>query len=234
MSKYLNIVNEKDDKAVINIVGFIGNRWWKEEGEEETVVSREELNEELKNLGGLKAKNIELNIDSLGGDVFHATAMYNILAKLDANITVNYVGHSASSATHFIGLGKTKVAENVTLLMHEASSGAWGNAEDMKALAQSLDNMSDTIGQTYANKSGMSLIDARARMKRGNGGGIWDTAQEWLELGLIDEIYSPIKAVASADNNKFANYGLPKFDNKQLVTDDLNNYLNKLKLKLDD
>ncbi len=210
MSKYLKIENKAKNKVVINIVGYIGNRWWRGEEDEDTVVSREELNQELKDLGAIDADEIELNIDSLGGDPFHSTAMYNILAKLKATKTVNYIGHSASSATHFLGLGKVRAAENVTLLMHEATSGMWGNADDMRALGESLDNISGTLANGYAKKSGMTPEESRSMMKRGNGNGIWDTAQEWLELGLIDEIYEPTKAVACVDNNTFKNYRLPE------------------------
>lgn len=128
---------------------------------------------------------LDLHISSEGGEVFEGLAIYAAL-KQRGGVTA-YVDSLAASIASVIAMGADKVvmAKNATLMVHDASGLAIGNAKDMRELADLLDKTSDNIASIYAEKTGGDIAAWRAVMQATT----WYSAQEAVDAGLADQVY---------------------------------------------
>lgn len=145
------------------------------------------VNELVKELREIKTKNLNVRINSPGGSLFDSIAIYNALVAHPANITV-YVDALAASGASIIAMAGEKCIMMVgsQLMIHDALGVELGNAADMRAMAEFLDAQSDNIATIYANKAGGDPKDWRNLMLAET----WMFAEEAVESGLADEIYS--------------------------------------------
>ena len=191
VSKVLNISKE-NNVATINIVGNIGIPARYQSDNEGIVSSADDLRNELKafeNIG--EVDKIVLNIDSLGGSVSHALAIYNILKSHKAEKFVNYIGISASAST-IIGsvapLENITIANNLSILVHEARNESFGTIKQHEANIADLKTLNDLIAQTYSNLNGKSLNKNLAIMQENNGEGRLLSPKEAKKLGFVGQI----------------------------------------------
>lgn len=139
-------------------------------------------------LNSITAPQITVYLNSPGGEVFDGIAIHTALAMSKAHVTTFVTGVAASAASFIAMAGDTiKMARNATMMIHDASGLAWGNAETMRSEADLLDKLSDNIADMYAMQAGGTAEDWRAAMKRET----WYTGREALDAGLIDEITEP-------------------------------------------
>lgn len=139
-------------------------------------------------LNSITAPKITVYLNSPGGEVFDGIAIHTALAMSKAHVTTFVTGVAASAASFIAMAGDTiKMARNATMMIHDASGLAWGNAETMRSEADLLDKLSDNIADMYAMQAGGTAEDWRAAMKRET----WYTGREALDAGLIDEITEP-------------------------------------------
>lgn len=136
-------------------------------------------------LRGVDADRINLHINSPGGDVFDGVAIYNALVQHKAYVTV-YVDGLAASAASFIAMAGDKViaSRGSMMMIHDASGFCMGPASEMRAMADLLDKVSDTIADIYAGRTGKPADAWRASMLATT----WYTAAEAVEAGLADEL----------------------------------------------
>jgi ATP-dependent Clp endopeptidase proteolytic subunit ClpP len=145
---------------------------------------------------------LDLRINSPGGSVFDAVAIFNALKRHDGEVTVWIDGIAASAASYIAMAGDTVIMpENAFLMIHDPSGLVMGTAEDMRATAEALDKVKTSLIQGYAGKSGKSDEDIAALMAAET----WLDAKDALELGLIDQIAAPVKLVAAFDIARFRN-----------------------------
>jgi ATP-dependent protease ClpP protease subunit len=140
--------------------------------------------------------NITIRINSQGGHVFDGQAIFEAIARHPSN-TLSVVDGVAASAASFIALAADRVEMSGTakMMVHDAGVGGIyieGNAaelreaiEEVRAHADLLDSLSDTIAQIYADKTGGTVEEWRAIMAAGDK---WYTAEEALAAKLIDGI----------------------------------------------
>jgi ATP-dependent Clp protease, protease subunit len=158
-------------------------------------------------LTGSENSEINIPISSLGGEVDHALNIHDQFAS-HGNITVDYTGFNASSAT-VIGLGakKTRMSSNSFYLIHKVMSWidefGYMNEDDLDALIQRLETEKNEnakitlqLAKMYANKSGKSAKDILDLMKKQT----WLTADEAKEWGFVDEVYQPVTKENYLDN----------------------------------
>jgi ATP-dependent protease ClpP protease subunit len=140
---------------------------------------------------------IELHLNTPGGDMFDGLAIFNSLKQHPAEVTT-YVDALAASAGSFIALAAEKVimARNATMMIHDAAAITWGNAEDMREMANLLDGFSDNIADIYARKAGGTADEWRGLMKAET----WYTAKEAVTAGLSDEMTDPDEEAEEATN----------------------------------
>ncbi len=131
------------------------------------------------------ATEIQLHINSPGGEVWEALAILNNLRQHPANVVATVDGIAASAAS-FIATAadETIMAPNSQLMIHDAWGISIGNAADMHAYGDLLDQVSDNIASIYAAKSESPVEEWRAVMRRE----AWYVADEAVEAGLADKV----------------------------------------------
>nr|DAS93010.1 MAG TPA: Putative ATP dependent Clp protease [Caudoviricetes sp.]DAY08858.1 MAG TPA: Putative ATP dependent Clp protease [Caudoviricetes sp.] len=197
-----------DGKAEIFIYSDIGYDWWEDKSTAQLFA------EELKNLGDVSS--IDLHINSNGGDVFDGQAIHTLIKNHKGFVTAYIDGLAASIAT-VIAMGADKVImpKNAMMMIHNAWTGLYGNANDLRKMADDLDHINDTIVHTYLAKVKDKTDEATIRdlMNKES----WLNAEECLSLGLCDEVSEPVKMAACLTKEQ-----AHKFKNapKELIKED--------------
>ena len=164
---------------------------------------KEEVRKELSALAGLGAAEITVEITSLGGSFQHAIAIHDYLAQFPGNVTTRVIGMTASAATIVAQAGRVRqISANALYLIHR-SGPPYGyanaaNAVELRAAADGYETLDRQMSAIYAKRSGKAEADLWAVMNEDNGNGRWLTADRAKELGLVDEIFEPMAASASA------------------------------------
>lgn len=156
--------------------------------------------EELKGLGALKQLTVRIN--SIGGDVFDGIAIYNVLARLEAYVTIVIDGVAASIASVVAMAGKKIIMpENSLLMIHNPWGVVAGDAQEMRDFADTMDKIKTAILAAYRAKSGQPDEKIAEMMTAET----WLSAQEAKDLGFADEVAAPIQIAARASLENFKN-----------------------------
>jgi len=196
MRQWFTMKADNDNKtAEIVIYDEIGKSWWGED-----TVSAKQFLDDLTALGDVDA--ITLRVNSPGGDVFDGVAIHNSLKNHKAKVTAHVDGIAASAAS-FIVMAADKIVmpANSFLLIHGASGMSWGNADDMRAVADDLDRIDKSLTSTYVARAGSTTAKVKALMKEDR---LMDAA-EAKDWGFADEVTAEKKMAA-----KFSLRLLPK------------------------
>ncbi|MFD5245008.1 head maturation protease, ClpP-related [Amycolatopsis sp. NPDC058340] len=139
----------------------------------------------VRDLQNVNASQLDLHINSMGGDVFEGIAILNALRAHRATVTT-YVDGLAASIASVIAMAGEKVVmgRNTTMMIHEAHAIAIGEADDMRSMADLLDKTNDNIASIYAEKSGGDAGQWREAMRVET----WYSAEEAVAAGLADEV----------------------------------------------
>ena len=131
---------------------------------------------------------VDVRINSKGGDIFVGIALFNAFRNSKADITIYIDGIAASIASVIAACGKpVKMSRYARLMIHSASGGVYGNAEELKEVIDRLASLEETLCDIYAARCGKPREEIKAEWFDGKDH--WFTATQALELGLIDEIY---------------------------------------------
>ena len=149
--------------------------------------------EELKSLG--ENTSIDLHINSNGGDVFDGQAIHTLIKNHKGFVTAYIDGLAASIAT-VIAMGADKIVmpKNAMMMIHNAWTGLYGNANDLRKMADDLDHINDTIVNTYLAKVKDKTDETTIRELMNKES--WLNAEECFNLGLCDEVSEPVKMAA--------------------------------------
>lgn len=197
MSKqYYEIKSEASkDSADIYIYDQIGGSFWSEG------VTAKQF---VKDLKALDVKTINLHINSPGGSVFEAMAIYNALKDHPATVISNIDGLAASAATFVSLAGDTvKMAENAMFMIHNPWMATAGDSEQLRKDADILDKIRETMVSIYMDKYVGSQNDLIAALDAET----WYSAQEALDAGFIDELKNELKAAAMFNPEVFSSLG---------------------------
>lgn len=146
-------------------------------------------------LMGVTTDTITVHLNSPGGDIFEAHAIYNALRAHKATVNVVVDGIAASAASYIAQAGDTiEMASNATMMIHDAIGFTYGNAADHAETADILDKQSDIIAGIYAERAGGTVDEWRASMRAES----WYNAEEAVAAGLADGI---LDHTGSASNN---------------------------------
>lgn len=139
----------------------------------------------ISELRDLKATNVTLHINSPGGEVWDAVAIFNAIARHKAKVTVLVDGIAASSAS-FIAMAGDEIvmAPHSQMIIHEATGLCIGPAEDMAQMADFLNKASDNIAGFYAERAGTPVEGWRALMRAET----LFSDVEAVEAGLADRV----------------------------------------------
>ncbi|WP_304182060.1 head maturation protease, ClpP-related [Leptotrichia trevisanii] len=171
-----NLVKNDDKSAELMLYGDIGESFWGD------TVSAKEVTEYL---ADLDVENIDVYINSNGGVVDTAIAINNALRRHKAKVTVNIDGIAASAATLITCAGDTvRMPKNALFMIHNPSTIAMGDSEEMRKQADVLEKYKNSITETYLQKVNIDKEKLSELMDNES----WLSAEEALEYGFIDEI----------------------------------------------
>ena len=141
-------------------------------------------------IGQLQTSQIELHLNTPGGDVADALAIYNAVKDHPADVTAIVDGEAASAGSFIFQAADTRVMNSFSILMiHDAAIGMTiGNAKDHREVADMLDKYSDNIAAIYASRAGGSADYWRTQLQAET----FYTADEALAAGLADEVRIPL------------------------------------------
>jgi ATP-dependent Clp protease, protease subunit len=130
---------------------------------------------------------INIHINSPGGSLYHAFPIFNAILNSKKDIHTYNDGLAASAGGLLLLAGKkVHTAKNGLLMIHNALAWAYGNSDQLKQVASSLDTYDGIIAKLYAEKTGMT--EAEVKEKYLNYKDHWLDADQAKEAGFIDEI----------------------------------------------
>jgi ATP-dependent Clp protease protease subunit len=129
--------------------------------------------------------DIEVWINSPGGDCVAAAQIYNMLMDYKGNVTVKIDGIAASAASVIAMAGtKTLVSPTSLLMIHNPFTFAQGDADELQKAIEMLGEVKESIINAYELKTGLS----RAKLSHLMDDETWLNANKAVELGFADEI----------------------------------------------
>lgn len=154
-------------------------------------------------IAGLKAhagKTITVNINSPGGSVFDALAIYNALRAHGSEITVKVMGVAASAASLIAMAGnKIIMPENTFMMIHNPWAFTAGNADELRDFADTLDTIGSALVKTYVARTGLDEAEVKELLAAET----WLTAEEAVAKGFATEMEAALKIAASYDTERF-------------------------------
>jgi ATP-dependent protease ClpP protease subunit len=168
----------------IKIKGVIVSNDWKEVydwfGIENT--SPKDIETQLEQANG---EDIEVEINSGGGDVFAGSEIYTLLKQYAGNSIGKIYGIAASAAS-VIGMGVKKllISPTAQIMIHNVKSYAEGDYRDMDHESGVLKGWNKSISNAYMLKTGMAQNELLSLMNKES----WLTAQDALKNKFVDEI----------------------------------------------
>ena len=135
-------------------------------------------------------KDISLYINSPGGVVYSGLAIYDTMMLIPCDIATYSLGFTASMATILLTAGtkgKRFVLPNSTVLIHQPSGGAQGQASDIEIHARETLRVQDQLRGILAQRTGQTYERIARDTDRDN----FLTPEQSVEYGLVDEIFIP-------------------------------------------
>lgn len=194
------IVARGAQRAEIYVYGIIGGDWF---GDGATA---QKFADDLKKLGNVTS--IDLHIDSEGGSVKDAQAMYTLLVAHPAKVTTHIDGWACSAASFLAMAGsEINIGAGGMFMIHNARMMAYGEAEDLERGAALLRTTNQVILDKYVDRTGLDAKKVKAWMDAET----WWTGSEAVKAGFADRVVENLKIAAVAardgkrDVSKFTN-----------------------------
>lgn len=176
MKTFLAVKNEGEIPQIF-IQGFIGSSWFFE-GHTDKKIKRV-----LDDLG--TQKEIDVVINSNGGDVFQGVAIGNILKSNKAKINIVINGLAASAASIIAMAGDTvKIYNNAQLMIHRASTYGEGNVDEFRTIADQLESIDKSVKASYKKRFSGSDEELQNLLVKET----FMDAETAKNYGLVDEI----------------------------------------------
>ena len=157
-------------------------RWYGDDENISEVASRQIIKE----IKDLDVDMINVYINSYGGEVAEALAIYSALKRHSASVHTYCDGFACSAATIIFCAGDVRTMGSIALMMiHNCMSYlGYANSEEMRKAAEDNDKINQSSINAYLAVSNLSEDKIREMMNAET----WITAQEALEYGFATEI----------------------------------------------
>lgn len=147
-------------------------------------ISAEQVGKALAEFGGA---DVEIYLNSPGGDVFEGRAIQTRLKQYAGNTSLYIDGYAASAATTVaLGADKRIIAEGAFFMIHNSWTIGFGEKKDLRKTADLLEQIDDAIGSDYAAITG----EGRDIITQWMDDETWFNANKTVELGFAHETYS--------------------------------------------
>jgi len=154
-------------------------------------VTAKQFAADLRALGDVST--IDLRINSEGGLVWDARAMWTLLVEHKARITTHIDGIAASAAS-FVAMAGDEIiiSEGGFIMIHNARAGCYGEAKDMRDTALTLELVNGTMRDTYAARSKQTT----AQIEKWMTAETWFTGADAVKNGLADRVVENVRVAA--------------------------------------
>lgn len=195
MPNFWKFKNEAgSDTAELMLYGEVSDKSWY--GDEITPKAFHD------DLTACEGKPLDVHINSPGGDVFAAQAIYNQLKAYTGKVTMYIDGMCASAATIIACAGDTVIMPSNTIYMiHNPQSAMLGYyaAPQLDKISASLTAVKQTIVNVYLARVQGALSEIQLKNKMDSE--TWMTADQAKSYGFIDEISDAIPIEQQWDND---------------------------------
>ena len=163
----------------------------KDIGTDKGELSADYVRSEISKAQSQGSKEIKLIINSRGGSVYEGFSIYNDLQDAGLKITAYIHGFCGSIATLIASAASyVEMSETAQYMIHNASGGAQGTANEIKSTAEALSQIDTILAQNYSKKTKKSIEDIMSMMDKTT----YMTPQQAKELGFVDAVRMPIAA----------------------------------------
>jgi len=146
-------------------------------------------------------EDLEVEINSGGGEVYAGSEIYTLLKGYKGNVLVSILGIAASAASVIAMAGKTvSISPTAQIMVHNVSSGARGDYRALQHEADVIKNYNKSIANAYMLKTGMKQDELLKLMDDET----WLNAQQAKEMGFADEIMFDDQTLLVASLNSSA------------------------------
>jgi ATP-dependent Clp protease protease subunit len=132
-------------------------------------------------------KDINLYINSPGGQVYAGLAIYDTMQLVKPDITTTCVGMAASMAAVLLSAGaqgKRFALPNSRIMIHQGSAGFQGSVPDIEVQAKEIVNVIGTLNSILSKHTNQSVDKIRSDTQRDYFMG----AEEARDYGIIDQV----------------------------------------------
>ena len=132
-------------------------------------------------------KDIQMYINSPGGSVTAGMAIYDTMQYIKCDVSTICLGMAASMGAFLLAggtKGKRFALPNSTIMIHQPSGGAQGQATEIEIAAEHILRTKKKLNTILSENTGQPYETIVKDTERDN----WLTAQEALEYGLIDKV----------------------------------------------
>lgn len=182
------VKNEMDsDAATLYLHGAIGGSFWDYDYDEDNIITSNRVRKALKKIGD---KDINLHINSGGGDVFESIAIGNMLKQHTKKVNVIIDGLAGSGASIVAMSGDTiQMFPNSMMMIHRAWTWVAGNATELEKIADDLRKIDGAVIASYQQR----FVGTDEELEELVDEETWLKASECIDLGFCDEILEESK-----------------------------------------
>ena len=137
----------------------------------------------IKSLQASQSDSITLRINSDGGEIFDAIAIYNYLKNKDVHVVIDGICASAASIVAMSGKHIT-MKQGSMMMIHNPLTIAIGESEDLRAQADILDKITESIVSIYMSRTGKSHDEIVSMMDSES----WMNELEAVAAGFADSV----------------------------------------------
>lgn len=134
-------------------------------------------------------KDIKLYINSPGGSVYDALAIYDTMQFVKCDIETVGIGVQASAAAFLLSSGtkgKRHLLKNSTVMIHQPSSGTKGKVTDQEIDLKEALRIKGLMEDIMVKNTGQKKPKIHEDMERDR----WMTAEEAKTYGIVDKVIS--------------------------------------------
>lgn len=130
-------------------------------------------------------EDIEVHINSGGGDVYAGSEIYTALRSYSGKVVVKIVGIAASAASVIAMAGdEVEISPTAQIMIHNVSSNVSGDHNALLHEAEVLEGFNKSIANAYIYKTGKALDDLLSLMDKTT----WFDAESAVNQGFADKI----------------------------------------------
>jgi ATP-dependent protease ClpP protease subunit len=186
------VKNKSQTKAEMVFYGDIGP--WEDWGD----ISANLVDRELKKLPET-VNELDVRINSGGGDVFEGYTIFNRLKQHKAEVTV-YIDGLAASIASIIAMAGDKIVmgEGALMMIHKPWTWARGDSNELESTIERLLDIEEQLVNTYKKKTGLDRSELKAMLASET----WMDGDQALEKGFVTELFQSEESIAASAVDK--------------------------------